>query len=136
MVPLSPTPEADLVSFIRRWFSLLAAGLQAEACAEIDEPNVYGLGWTPDDLQECVDMTFLPGSRFRREHPEGLRFTDPATATGGDGRPDIIELSGGRGYWVDHEVPLNGEWSDLTAEFEFARRADGFAVILHDLHVL
>ena len=40
------------------------------------------------------------------------------------------------GYWLDHDMPLNGEWSDLTAQFEFQARSDGFDVVLLDLHVL
>ena len=42
----------------------------------------------------------------------------------------------GSGYSVEHDVPLNGEWSDLTAQFEFVRFPKGYAVVLHDLHVM
>jgi hypothetical protein len=48
----------------------------------------------------------------------------------------VVRIGDGSGYAVDHAVPLNGEWSDLTAQFEFLEEADGFAVVLHDLHVL
>ena len=42
------------------------------------------------------------------------------------------------GYWVEHDVPLNGELGDLTARFEFRRRGgnENLAAILHDMHVL
>jgi hypothetical protein len=47
-----------------------------------------------------------------------------------------VALSDGSGFSLYHAVPLNGEWSDLTAQFEFLRRPNGLAVVLHDLHVL
>jgi len=37
---------------------------------------------------------------------------------------------------LDYDVPLNGWYSDLTAQFEFNPRADGFAATLHDFHVM
>jgi hypothetical protein len=45
-------------------------------------------------------------------------------------------LQDGTGFQFDYDLPLNGEWSDLTAQFEFLRRSDGYAVVLHDIHVL
>jgi hypothetical protein len=41
-----------------------------------------------------------------------------------------------RGGTVDLDLPLDGEWSDLTAQFEFAPVPGGTAVSLYDLHVL
>jgi hypothetical protein len=40
------------------------------------------------------------------------------------------------GYWLDYDVPLNGQFSDLTAQFEFEPRQEGYAAVLQDLHVL
>jgi len=132
----SSTPEQDLIAFTRRWFRLLADGAWAEACGELNEPNSYDIRWGPDDIRYTVDLSFPPGCRFRREHPEGPRFSNPDTATGGDGRPVIVPLADGSGYQLDHDVPLNGEWSDLTARFGFLKRPAGYAVALQDLHVL
>jgi hypothetical protein len=36
--------------------------------------------------------------------------------------------------WLD--LPLDGTWSDLTAQFEFGPHEGGTAVALYDLHVL
>jgi hypothetical protein len=49
---------------------------------------------------------------------------------------DVVPFKDGSGYSVEHDVPLNGEWSDLTAQFEFVGKSPEFEVILHDLHVL
>lgn len=37
---------------------------------------------------------------------------------------------------VDYDLPLNGEWSDLTAQFLVYRVDDSLALVLQDLHVL
>ena len=127
--------EQTLVAFLRQWLKLLATGRSREACRMIDEPNCYGISWSLERLQQVVDDAFGPGCRFRSRHPEGIRWTDPDDL-GDGGHPEIYPRDDGSGYRFEHDVPLNGEWSDLTAQFEFHRRPEGFAVVLHDLHVL
>jgi hypothetical protein len=133
-IPLE-APEQALIAFVRHWLKLLAAGRWQEVCGLIDEPNCYGINWTPERIQQVAEDTFGPGCRFRSRHPEGLRWTDPDELDDG-GHPEIYPYDGGSGYALEHDVPLNGEWSDLTAQFEFHRRPQGYAVVLHDLHVL
>ena len=128
-------PDRTLVVFVRRWLKLLAAGRWQEACEMIDEPNSYGITWTRERIQQIAEDTFCPGSRFRSRHPEGIRWTDP-DELGEGGDPEIFPSEDESTYLFEHNVPLNGEWSDLTALFEFHRRPQGYAVVLHDLHVL
>lgn len=130
-----PTNPEDLLAFIRDWFRLLANDRWPEAIAMLDEPNHYGIVWTPEYIRNALDSAFEPDCRFRVDHPEGPRFSDPDTATG-TCHADVLPFDDGHGFSADHDVPLNGSWSDLTAQFEFIRRPDGLAVILHDLHVL
>ncbi len=121
--PTANVQEA-FAEFVQRWFRLLAEARFHEACAQLDEPNSYGLSWNSEQILECL-----------RSYKQSAKATDPSLATG---RPasDFGDFADGSGHWFDHTVPLNGEWSDLTAQFEFKRRPGGFAVILHDLHVL
>ena len=130
-----PIDPAELLAFIRSWFRLLASDKWLEACGLLDRPNCYGLQWTPDDIRSALDMTYGPECRFRRIHPEGPQFTDPDT-TSGILHANVVAISDGTGYSAEHDVPLNGEWSDLTAQFEFLRTTDGLAIVLHDLHIL
>ena len=127
-------PDA-LPRWAQQWFALLAAGRLEEACAQLDEPNSYDIRWTPVAIRALVEDTFAPGTRFRVAHPEGPVFT-PVDGARGSMHIEIGTFAEGRGYWMDHAVPLNGEASDLTAQFEFRWRGDALAVILHDLHVL
>lgn len=130
-----PPTEAELVSHVRRWLNLLGAGQVSEACRELDEPNTYGTRWTPEDVRRAVDTAFPEGSRFRKANPDGPLFS-MVDAVSGDGRPSVVPFGDGSGYAVEHDVPLNGQYSDLTAQLVFLWRGNNLAFILHDLHVL
>jgi hypothetical protein len=127
--------DAQLVSFVRQWFDLMADGRASAACALLDEPNSYGIRWTPEQILAVVHETFGAGTAFGAQHPGGPVFTRPAE-TAGNPHANFGSIADDSGFWIDHAVPLNGQWSDLTAQFEFLRRGDRLAVVLHDLHVL
>src|SRR5262245_61205040 len=118
-----------MLAVVREWFRLLATDRWEEASAMLDEPNQYGIKWTPQYNRYALDLAFQPGCRFRVAHPEGPRFSDPDTASGVR-HADVLPFNDGSGFSADHDVPLNGTWSDLTAQFEFKRRPGGLAVIL------
>ena len=112
--------------FARDWFRLLAREAFVEAVSRLDEPNSYGECWGAERIQRVL-------RDYARS--ESVRIADPDTIAG-DSRPSLVEFADGRGYSFEHDVPLGGEWSDLTAQFEFLRRPNGYAVVLHDIHVL
>jgi hypothetical protein len=130
-----PANPDELLTVIRDWFRLLAAGRWGDASAALDEPNMYGIRWTPEYIQHALDEAYQSGCRFRVAHPEGPLFMDPDAAIGVPSA-EVWESDHFDGYRADHDVPLNGVWSELTAQFEFHRRPGGLAVVLHDLHVL
>ena len=130
---LESKPE-DLITFAARWFDLMAEGRTETALSQLDEPNSYGVSWTEETMGRLLSSLF-GHARYLQKHPEGPRFSAP-DSTAGSPRADVLELNDGTGYSLEHSVPLNGEWSDLTAQFEFLRRETGLAVVLHDLHVL
>lgn len=130
------TPDDYFGEFVRQWFKLLAVGRIEEASRQLDEPNGYGIRWTPHEIQDAIELAFGEGCWFRKEHPGGLKLSDPDQALGTRYNYDVIELDDGSGFTGHYDVPLNGVWSDLTAQFEFLKRSGGYAVVLHDLHVL
>jgi hypothetical protein len=133
VLEIGDNPEGQLVAFARTWFGLLARGEWEAALGMLDEPNSYGIEWTRESITALVEETFGPETRFAKEFgPPAL--SDPDAATG-DPHVTFGRLDAG-GFWLDHDVPLNGVFSDLTAQFEFEPRRDGYAAILHDLHVL
>jgi hypothetical protein len=113
-----PTNPDDLLAFIRDWFRLLAADRWAEASAVLDEPNQYGIEWTPEYIRYALDLAFGPGCRFRVAHPEGPQFSDPDTATGRL-HADVLAFDDGRGGW--HNRRRNFGWHALKARATCAR---------------
>jgi hypothetical protein len=133
MIDIGARPEEQLIEFVRAWLRLAAGGEWEKALAAIDEPNVYGIRWTRESIAELVEDTFGPATRFAAQHGPPA-FSDPDHAAG-TAHHSFGRLDAG-GFWLDHDVPLNGVYSDLTAQFEFVPRPGGFAVQLHGLHVL
>jgi hypothetical protein len=127
--------ENELIRFVQDWFDLISDGNIKEACKEIDKPNCYGIIWTPGKIEEIIKDEFGPETVFGQAHPNGVCFST-IHDTQGTFRADVLKFDDGSGYSVEHDVPLNGEWSDLTAQFEFIGDKAEFEVILHDLHVL
>ncbi|HCT80373.1 MAG TPA: hypothetical protein DGG94_07990 [Micromonosporaceae bacterium] len=127
--------DDELLACVRDWVALLAAGDFAGAVEFLVFPEgVYAPGrWTAEDLE-----VFL--ANYGSWDPLGdgriMRVTPIESAVGelaarfevdrGDGPPAI-----------EFDLPLNGEWSDLTARFELTGTADGrWGFLLYDLHVL
>jgi len=120
-------PEPMLREYVWRWFSLLASGDTASAFALLDEPNSHGILWSPELLETSLHA-------YKSKGPATPVVTEPSAASG---RPhsNIVAFNDRSGFGYSHDLPLNGAWSDLEAQFEFVKRPQGFAVILHDVHV-
>jgi len=131
----SPPTEAELVASVRRWINLLADGRVTLASQELDAANTHGTHWTPDAIMRAIVEAYPPGCRFRAEHPEGP-IVSRVESVPGDGRASVVEFGDGSGYSVEHGLPLNGAYSDLTVQMEFRWRGNQLALVLHDLHVL
>ena len=91
-------------------------------------------GWTPELMR-----TVVRHYGFTEPRRDGCTFvvTPIAEAVGGRPRPEQDVLRFGNGSGVVHfDLPLNGEWSDVTAIIEFEEQRDGLALRLVDIHVL
>lgn len=110
MIPSSTgQPAVTFIHFMRDWFRLLADGRFEDAASRLDEPNSYGERWSAEQIQKVI-------RDYARS--ESVRVSDPDTLVG-SGRQSLVEFDDGSGYSLDHDVPLDGEWTDLTAQFEF-----------------
>ena len=139
MLQIRPGPVAPQIkSHIYQWLRLIASGQWIDALAMLDEPNAYNTTWTEEFIRQLIERdTFGPGTIFRDAHPDGIVYSDPDGVSGED-HFDIGEFNNAHseGFWADIDMPLNGEWSDLTAQFILVRRPSGYALVLEDLHVL
>jgi hypothetical protein len=133
MIVIRDDPEGQLIAFARSWFRLVAHAEWDGALAMLDEPNAHGIRWTRESITELLSGTFGPDTRFAKEFGAPA-FSDPELSQGTP-HHSFGELDAG-GFWLDHDVPLNGLFSDLSAQFEFHPRPTGHAVVLVDLHVL
>lgn len=134
LIPGNGAPETAIERWMAAWFDLLGQGRLAEAIEQLDLPGGDGAGWTPERLIAVIEDHFGPGTYFRWFHPEGPRLTPATTATGAAGAY-VVALADGSGYKARHSVPLNGEFSDLVADFDFRWSGAALLVALYDLLV-
>ncbi|MCL6272343.1 hypothetical protein M3P05_20720, partial [Sansalvadorimonas sp. 2012CJ34-2] len=127
--------EKEMILFVQEWFDLISDGKINEACNIIDQPNCYGIKWTPEKVQETILNEFGQETVFGAQNTDGFFFSK-VKETNGSYRADVLKFDDESGYSVEHDVPLNGKWSDLTAQFEFIGKPPLFEFILHDFHVL
>jgi hypothetical protein len=120
--------DAEILSVIREWAALLAAADYA-AALELVAARSH---WTPDLLRRVVSNY---GSLEPRADGAIFRVTPLSQASGGPAPRHTVEWAGDRG-WAQFDLPLNGEWSDLTATFDLERGEDRMVVVLDDVHVL
>ena len=127
MIPsFTGKPEVEFSGFARDWFRRLSRGEFHEAISQLDEPNSYGIRWSEQQVRDVV-------RDYARS--DSVQVTNP-DLIGADAHSCLVVFKDGRGYSFDHDFPLDGHWSDLTAQFEFLRRPEGYAVVLQDIHVL
>lgn len=134
--------DGEILALCRQWVDLVAAGQLDQAIDLLCVPDAchQEQRWTADTLRTYVGnygswdpigdgsfwcVTPIESARMPSDSPN---FQPHADVCRYDGRPH----SG----CVDFDLPLNGEWSDLTAQFEFSPVDDGIGLSLYDLHVL
>jgi hypothetical protein len=125
-LPTAPNPEAAAQGYVALWFDLLSQHQWPEALAMLDLPSSYGVVWS-----EVV----VRGALSEYSRGEAYSVTSPAAIAT---KPNISTgvFNDGSGFWLDCEFPLNGEWTDLTAQFEFKVHGNQYLVVLQDIHVL
>lgn len=134
--------DGQILEVCREWVNLVAAGRVADAIDLLYVPTTYHASqhWTPVSLQTYIGNY---GSWEPLDDGRVVRITSLTSARVPVGRPDfkphvdVVRLTRDRmAGSVDLDVPLDGEWSDLTAQFEFAPVDGGIGISLYDLHVL
>jgi hypothetical protein len=120
--------DSEILDAVRAWADALAAEDYAGALTLVDA----GPDWTPELL--CTVITNY-GSVEPMRDGSTYRVTPLRTAHGGSAPRHRVDRDGER-TWICFDLPLNGEWSDLTATFDVVRRNDGLSLVLDDVHVL
>jgi len=129
MMPLSKDPTDDeIFSFIDAWIDDLARGDYAAAYRRTKHDPYYE--WTPELMQRVVEGYGLP-----EPHRSGriFRVTPRASATGGPPERSIDREEAYTVVW--YNIPLNGEWSDLTATLRLEPCDAATDITLEEIHV-
>lgn len=123
--------DSDIFTFMERWIEMLASGKFGEAYEMVSHDPYYK--WTPELIQKTIEGYGLPEA-----HPAGLfKITAPGSAKGKPSR-EVSRTEGvppGAFATVMHDLPLNGEWSDLAVTFRFEPADEGAKAILEEIHV-
>jgi hypothetical protein len=132
-LPVGATDD-EVLAAVREWAALLAAERYDEAYDFL--AHAPGEHWTPALLRAVVENY---GSPAPRRDGRRVQVTPIETAGGGPAPRHEVDreaVSPDEVASVWFDLPLNGEWSDLTALLSV--RADGDALVLRldDLHVM
>ncbi len=116
-IPLLST-DAELLAIVRSWLDVLAAGDYQRVFDSLGYAMAYGAGaeGIRRDIQKYRSPLLYPGI-------SDFRVTDWRTASGGNPKP--ITLVRRYKYMeslpivatIEVDLPLNGCWSDLQADF-------------------
>ncbi len=117
---------------IHHWFALLAADDFDAAVSLLYHPADRGIASSAQSLRECL-ARYQPSSPL---HPGPSRVTPAETAVA-EFEPvqEVYFNIDGDLASADWSVPINGEWSDLMAFFDFHVLPDGVALSLRDVYV-
>jgi hypothetical protein len=132
--------DEAILDLVREWVSFIAEG-DFESAYQLSAHDQY-YGWTPDLMR-----TVIQNYGSVEPMPSGQKFvvTHIKDTTGGSkprhevNRLDrTLEVQSANSavvanVWFD--LPLNGEWSDLTATFEVQQMDDQLKLVLNDVHV-
>lgn len=126
LTSLTPSAETATRVHVELWLHELSICNWGVVIAMLDEPNAYGQKWGEVEIRQAIDE-YSRSRSWRVTTPELLDAS---------GHVNFGQFNDGSGYWLDYDIPLNGAWSDLTAQFEFKMRGAEYALVLHDIHVL
>ena len=128
----SSATDKEILSFIESWVSDLENENYEAAYNKTSHDPYYN--WSPELIEKVINGYGLPDP-----HPNGkvYKVTSIQKAKGAGAKKEIDrEASEGNiiGY-AYYDLPLNGEWSDLTASFRLEKRKNTIVLILEEIHV-
>jgi len=128
--------EAVLAA-VEEWIELLADDRYQEAFERLDPNGQYE--WTPELIRNTAAGYGDPCGHTN----DGVSHRVTSVANARESKTPVyrdVEWHGKpiRGFIgvVHHDIPLDGEWSDLTAIFLVREVKGGVSLVLDQLHVL
>jgi len=132
MLSINSTDE-EILNHIEEWVSDLAAEDYESAYKRTKHDPYYE--WTPELIKKVINGYGLP-----EPHPSGVTFkvTPVKEAKGETPRQEVDRgpYDGNRFGYVYYDLPLDGEWSDLTASFRLEKQDKILVITLEEIHVM
>ena len=130
--------DDDLLQIVCSWVELLAQDKYDEAFAMLSYAPEEG--WTPELVRSLVTNygSLKPLADGRTFHVTSLH-SNPALPEGrSQPYQDVEQWEERRDCigWIHFDLPLNSEFSDLTAIFNIVKVGERLALELHTIHVL
>ncbi|UZR96783.1 DUF7668 domain-containing protein [Chondrinema litorale] len=119
----------DIRLFIREWVKLLSLNKFKEANSLLDVDSERNFNWNTENLKE-VFLDYCWHERMPVINNPDQMDLDNEVIT-------FYEYTDGSGYAVEYDIPLDGEWGDLTAKFSLESEDQRvYRVYLDDIHVM
>ena len=123
--PSLEASENEILAFAREWVRF-AARHGLDAALPLLDRRDGDPPWSEALVKQLTTDHFEDG--------ESCVITDPDAFA--DLRVEAYEYDDGSGFAVDHDLAMNHQRSDFTAQFVFEKTGSGYAVFLADIHVL
>ncbi len=126
--------DENLLEGVKKWVDLLAEDAFADAFNFTAHDSYYS--WTSEQIRSVIAGYGHPHELGAHEY----RISKISETRGGtsprwevDRWQDAKPSS--RVGFISFGLPLDGEWSDLTATFEILQNQDHLVLVLNDIHV-
>ncbi len=116
--------EEVIEHYVRTWVYYAAENGFDSALQELDTNEK--VSWSEEFLDKVTFDHFSDGEHCRITNPKLVK----------DLRVEAYRFDDGSGFAVDHDLPLNNNRSDFTAQFEFKVASGEWRITLEDVHVL
>jgi hypothetical protein len=123
--PTLEASESEILAFARDWVRFAAKHGLDEALNLIDRRGGKP-PWSEAFVRTISEDHFGDGQTCVITDPDAFREL----------RVDAYRFNDGSGFAVDHDLAMNHQRSDFTAQFEFKKTKEGYAIYLTDIHVL
>jgi len=123
--PSLDASETEILSFARDWVRYAAKNGLDKAMLLLDR-RAGDPQWSEVFVRSISEDHFGDGETCIITDPDKFREL----------RVDAYRYDDGSGFAVDHDLAMNDQRSDFTAQFEFLRCPQGFSIHLADIHVL
>lgn len=134
MLPLDAS-DAHVLAAVREWVDLLVEERYEDACTFLFQEGDDPYAWTPELLKTLITNY---GSLYLDDNEETFKVTSLEQARGNrTPRHDVNRIESGEpeGFvWFD--LPINGEWSDLTAVLDLTIVDDMLVLELDSIEVM